>query len=82
MVLFCFDECVHQRDVVSGKKDDVEYVRGREHTGWQRPIGCLNLQVNFRKKAINYRALLRKITYKDKASYGSSPPCSAVMTNV
>jgi len=41
----------------------------------QRPIGCLKMQVVFRKKATNYRALLRKMTYKGKASYGSSPPC-------
>jgi len=33
------------------------------------------LQVIFRKRATNYRALLRKMTCKDKASYGSSPPC-------
>ena len=33
-----------------------------------RPIGCLRLQVIFRKRATNYRALLRKMTYKDKAS--------------
>jgi len=46
------------------------------YTGWQRPIGCLKLPVIFRKRATNYRALLRKITYKDKASYGSSPPCT------
>ena len=45
------------------------------HTGWQRPIRCLELQVISRKRATNYRALLRKMTYKDKASYGSSPPC-------
>jgi len=44
-------------------------------TGWQRPIRCLKLQVIFRKRATHYRALLRKMTYKDKASYGSSPPC-------
>ena len=44
-------------------------------TGWPRPIGCLKLQVIFHKGATNYRALLRKTTYKDKASYGSSPPC-------
>jgi len=31
-------------------------------TGWQRPIGCLKLQVIFRKRAITYRALLRKPT--------------------
>jgi len=49
---------------------------GNVCTGWRRPIGCLKLQVIFRKRATNYRALLRKITYKDKASYGSSPPCT------
>ena len=45
-------------------------------TGWRRPIGCLKLQVILRKRATNYRALLRKMTCEDKASYGSSPPCS------
>ena len=44
-------------------------------TGWRRCIGCLNLQVSFRKRANNYRALLRKMTYKDKASYDAVPPC-------
>jgi len=38
-------------------------------TGWRRCIGCLTLQVTFRKRATNYRALLREVTYKDKASY-------------
>ena len=33
------------------------------------------LQVSFRKKTTNHQALLRKPTYKDKASYGSLPPC-------
>ena len=33
-----------------------------------RPIECLKLQVIFRKRATNYRALLRKMTDKDKAS--------------
>jgi len=45
-------------------------------TGWRRPIGCLKLQVIFRKRATNYRALLQKMTYKDKASYDSTPPCT------
>ena len=48
------------------------------YTGWRRPIGCLLLQVMFLKRAINSRALLRKMTYKDKASYGSSPPCTRI----
>jgi len=43
--------------------------------GWRRPMGCYKLQVIFRKRATNYRALLRKMTCKDKASYGFSPPC-------
>jgi len=45
-------------------------------TGWRRPIGCLKLQVIFRKRATNYRALLREMTYTDKASCGSEPPFS------
>ena len=45
-------------------------------TGWRRLIGCLKLQVIFRKRATNYRALLRKMTYEDKASYDFTPPCS------
>ena len=44
-------------------------------TFWRRPVECIKMQVIFRKRAIMYRALLRKMTYKDKASYGSSPPC-------
>jgi len=43
-------------------------------TGWRRLRGCLKLQVIFRKRATNYRALLRKMTYEDKASYDSTPP--------
>jgi len=45
-------------------------------TGWRKPIGCFKLQVIFRKRATNSRALLRKITYKDMASYDSTPPCT------
>jgi len=48
-------------------------------TGWRRHIGCLKLQDICRKRAIDYRALLRKITCKDKASYGSLSPCTVVM---
>ena len=43
--------------------------------GWRRPIGCLKLRIIFRKRATNCRALLRKMTYEDKASYDSAPPC-------
>ena len=37
----------------------------------------LKLQVSFRTRATNYRALSTKMTYQDKASYGSSPPCTS-----
>jgi len=49
------------------------YMRqSRERTaGWQRPIECLKLQVSFRKRATNHRALLHKSICKDQASYGS-----------
>jgi len=43
-------------------------------TGWRRCRGCLKLKVSSRTRATNYRALLRKMTYEDKASYESSPP--------
>jgi len=43
---------------------------------WRRCIGFLKLQVSFRKRATNYRALLRKMTYEDKGSYGPSPLCN------
>ena len=45
-------------------------------TGWRRLIGrYLELQVIFRKIATNYRALLRKTTCEEKASYDTTPPC-------
>ena len=47
-------------------------MRTHDSTGWRRPIGCLKLQVMFRKRATNLRALLRKMTCKDKASYDVS----------
>jgi len=40
-------------------------------TGWRRGIGCPKTKVSFRKRAMNYRALLREETYIDKACYGS-----------
>ena len=46
--------------------------------GWRRPIGCLEVQVIFRKRATNCRALLWIMTYEDKASYGSPPPCTTL----
>ena len=40
-------------------------------------IECLKLQVIFRKRATNYRALLQNLSYTDKALYDSTPPCSS-----
>jgi len=59
-------------DCMSFRKDT------QDTTGRRRYIGCLNLQVIFRNRSTNSRALLRKMTYKDKASYGSSPTCTTV----
>ena len=47
-----------------------------EHIGWRRLIGSPKLQIIFHKRATKYRALLRKMTYKDKGSFESSPLCS------
>ena len=43
---------------------------------WRRPIGSLKLQIIFYKRATEYRSLLRKMTYRDKGSCESWPPCS------
>jgi len=45
-------------------------------TGWRRLIGSPKLQIIFHKRDTKYRSLLRKMTYKDKGSYESSPPCT------
>ena len=49
-------------------------------TGWRRPIGCRKSQVIFCKRATNYRALLLKMTNKDKASYDSTPSYKTTLT--
>ena len=51
-------------------------LRSNEGTGWRRLIGSSNLQIIFHKRATKYRSLLQKMTYEDKGSYESSPPCS------
>ena len=54
----------------------------RDATGWRRLIGSPKLQIIFHKRATKYRSLLRKMTYKDKGSYESSPPCMSKSTNL
>jgi len=56
-----------------------EWVTQTRHYREARPIGCLKLKIIVRKRATNYRALLRKMTYKDKAFRGSSPHCTSRM---
>jgi len=53
-----------------------------ESTGWRRLVGSPKLQIIFHKRATKYRSLLRKMTYKDKGSYESSPPCMCMCVNV
>ena len=59
----------------SSQKLDPCWLKCSGRTAWQRPIGCLQVQVIFWKRATNHRALLQKMTFKDMASYGSSPLC-------
>ena len=42
----------------------------------------IKLQVIVRKRATNYRALSRKMKYKDKATCGCSPPCIHIFTSL
>jgi len=51
-------------------------MRATVRTGWQRSIKCLISWIISHKYVTNYRALLQKVTYKDKASYESSPRCN------
>jgi len=57
-------------------KQMVTILKNQLYTGWQRLTRCLKLQVILHKRATNYRALLQKMTYEDKASYDSTPPCT------
>jgi len=49
--------------------------------GRRRRIGCLHLWVTFRKLATNYRALLREMTCKNKASH-ETLPCSVISVSM
>jgi len=61
---------------------DVNHSYVTWYTGWRRLIGSPKLQIIFHKRATKYRSLLRKITYKDRGSYESSPPCMWLMTHL
>ena len=64
------------------RNDSFVHVIFNGTTTWRRLIKWLKLQDIFRKRATNYGALLRKITYKDKASYDPTPPCSTYSVHV
>ena len=51
-------------------------------TEWRRCMGCFKLQVSFCRRATNYRALLRKMTGKEKSCYASSPPSRSSHTYI
>jgi len=55
-----------------GGRNKVGKGQVRLSTGWRRLLRCLISYMPFRELATNYRALLRKMTYKDKASYDSN----------
>jgi len=69
----CHKVCIHVCIYISMSKS--VYSRMYIHTGWRRLIESPKLQIIFHKRATKYRSLLRKMTYKDKGSYESSPPC-------
>jgi len=52
------------------------------NTGWRRLVGSPKLQIILHKRATKYRALLRKMTYKDKGYYESSPPCTSLLSYI
>jgi len=54
--------CVTWLIFTSEQAYDLAWTPSKTGTGWQRLIRCLNLEVIFRKRATNYRALLRKMT--------------------
>jgi len=58
-------------------KNDARYVRNwRDAHHMKKLKRDARHTRNFSKRATNYRALLRYMTWKDKASYASTPPCS------
>jgi len=62
------------------KKINLLYACTKNHDMCERH-SCVRFKIpKIHINSSNYRALLWKMTYKDKASYGSSPPCTHVCT--
>ena len=70
------EECLHYLYLGVSRDTPKGLLRNVYITGWRRLIGSPKLQIIFHKRATKYRSLLRKMTYKDKGSYESSPPCN------
>jgi len=86
-VCMCVSVCVSvcaimgllSSDIQMGEGVRIFELRYKAHiTGWRRLIGSIKLHIIFHKRATKYMSLLRKMTYKDKGSYESSPPCIVI----
>jgi len=51
--------------------------KSKSDSGWRRLIGSPKLPIIFHETATKYKSLLQKMTYEDKGSYESSPPCTS-----
>jgi len=69
MTFSCVTWLVHRRDTTLAHMHD-----SCTHMTWPHHLWDISL-ITFRRLATNYRALLRKMTCKDKASYDSTPLC-------
>ena len=68
----CVCLCVREIDRGGGRKREKEKKRKRERKSEKETHRITNLQIIFHKRAVKYRSLLQKMTYKDKGSYESS----------
>ena len=76
----CLNLQISSRKREGGKRNGsvVQFLNSQLHShlktlvrGMGKCRRCLQLQISFCKRATDYRALLRKMTYKEKAFYGS-----------
>jgi len=80
----CMCACVLEQVYTLTRKATHAYThdtpRHAHNTGWRRLLGSPKSQIIFHKRATKYKSLLRKMTYKDKGSYESSPSCISSRT--
>jgi len=80
VVCRCRSTQIYNSHINQHKHTPLDLCKSQANLCKYRCIGCLQLQVSFRKCATNCRALLREMTSKDRTSYGSSRVC--ICTNV